>query len=54
VSAYLQHQKIQKATWLTSRKVTALGFGIDGLPGEIQDLKNPPARLELLVFVPQN
>jgi phospholipid/cholesterol/gamma-HCH transport system substrate-binding protein len=54
VANYLKdHHSIQKAGWVTWRDVTALGLGTDPYPGEDRDAKLPPARVEVLVFVPQ-
>jgi phospholipid/cholesterol/gamma-HCH transport system substrate-binding protein len=53
VCQYLKDERsVQKAAWFTSRKVTALGLGLDRPPGEKTDEK-PLARVEILVFVPQ-
>jgi phospholipid/cholesterol/gamma-HCH transport system substrate-binding protein len=53
VCAYLkQHHAIQKMGWFTSRKVTALGQGVQPPPAPERD-SLPPARVEVLVFVPQ-
>jgi hypothetical protein len=54
VSDYLKKHKVQKATWVTSRKVTPLGIGTDAIPGEEPDAKLPSARVEVRVFVPQD
>ena len=54
VSDYFKKQKVQKATWVTSRKVTPLGIGADAIPGEEPDSKLPSARVEVRVFVPQD
>jgi len=54
VANYLkEHHSIQKAGWVTWREVTPLGLGTDPYPGEEKDTKLPPARVEVLVFVPQ-
>jgi phospholipid/cholesterol/gamma-HCH transport system substrate-binding protein len=54
VCAYLKdHHSIQKAGWFSWREVTALGLGTSPYPGEEKDGKQPPARVEVLVFVPQ-
>jgi phospholipid/cholesterol/gamma-HCH transport system substrate-binding protein len=47
------HHSIQKAGWMSWRDITALGLGTDPYPGEDKDAKLPPARVEVLVFVPQ-
>jgi phospholipid/cholesterol/gamma-HCH transport system substrate-binding protein len=53
VCAYLkQHHSIQKMGWFTSRKMTALGQGVQPPPAPERD-SLPPARVEVLVFVPQ-
>jgi len=45
-------QKIHKLGWVSSRKVTALGMGTQPPPQpEREEL--PPARIEVIVFVPQ-
>ena len=53
VCTYLKEQHaVQKMGWFSSRKVTALGQGVQPPPvPEPQPL--PPARVEVLVFVPQ-
>jgi phospholipid/cholesterol/gamma-HCH transport system substrate-binding protein len=53
VSEYLLKQHaVQKMGWFSSRKVTALGMGLQPPPApESSDL--PPARVEVQVFVPQ-
>jgi hypothetical protein len=54
VANYLKDRhSVQKAGWVTWRDVTALGLGTDRYPGEEKDSKLPPARVEVLVFVPQ-
>jgi phospholipid/cholesterol/gamma-HCH transport system substrate-binding protein len=54
VCAYLKsHYAVQKMGWFTSRKVTPLGMGLTPPPlPEAEPL--PPARVEVLVFVPQD
>lgn len=53
VCDYLKKQHaIQKMGWFSSRKVTALGQGIHPPPAPERD-ELPPARVEVLVFVPQ-
>lgn len=53
VSTYLKGQhSVQKAGWVTWRSVTPLGLGTEAYPGEEKGSSLPPARLELLVFVP--
>ncbi len=53
VCDYLKRQhSIQKMGWFTSRKVTALGQGVNPPPAPERD-PLPPARVEVLVFVPQ-
>jgi phospholipid/cholesterol/gamma-HCH transport system substrate-binding protein len=47
------HHSIQKASWVSWRTITGLGLGTDPYPGEEKDAKLPPARVEVLVFVPQ-
>ncbi len=47
------HHSIQKAGWVTWRDITALGLGTDPYPGEEKGARLPPARVEVLVFVPQ-
>jgi phospholipid/cholesterol/gamma-HCH transport system substrate-binding protein len=53
VCAYLKgHHAVQKMGWFSSRKVAALGLGTAPSPvAETESL--PPARIEVLVFVPQ-
>jgi phospholipid/cholesterol/gamma-HCH transport system substrate-binding protein len=53
VCAYLKDQHaIQKMGWFTSRKVASLGMGTN--PPPVPEKENtPPARVEVLVFVPQ-
>jgi phospholipid/cholesterol/gamma-HCH transport system substrate-binding protein len=54
VASYLKDRhSVQKAGWVTWRDVTALGLGTDPYPGEEKGAKLPPARVEVLVFVPQ-
>ncbi len=54
VCVYLKEQhSVQKAGWITWRSVTALGLGTEPYPGEDKAEKLPPARVEVLVFVPQ-
>jgi phospholipid/cholesterol/gamma-HCH transport system substrate-binding protein len=53
VCDYLKKQhSIQKMGWFTSRKVTALGQGVNSPPTNERD-PLPAARVEVLVFVPQ-
>jgi phospholipid/cholesterol/gamma-HCH transport system substrate-binding protein len=53
VCDYLKDKhSVQKMGWFTSRKVTALGRGTQPPPAAERD-SLPPARLEVLVFVPQ-
>jgi phospholipid/cholesterol/gamma-HCH transport system substrate-binding protein len=53
VCQYLKDERsVQKAGWLTSRTVTALGLGLDRPPDEKADAP-PTARVEIRVFVPQ-
>jgi phospholipid/cholesterol/gamma-HCH transport system substrate-binding protein len=53
VCDYLKRQHaIQKMGWFSSRKVTALGQGINPPPLPERD-PLPPARIEVIVFVPQ-
>ena len=53
VCDYLKRQhSVQKMGWFTSRKVTALGQGVNPPPAPERD-PLPPARVEVLVFVPQ-
>jgi phospholipid/cholesterol/gamma-HCH transport system substrate-binding protein len=53
VCDYLKKQhSIQKLGWFSSRKVTALGQGVQAPPAPEHD-SLPPARVEVLVFVPQ-
>lgn len=53
VCEYLKRQHaIQKMGWFTSRKVTPLGRGVNPPPGPERE-PLPPARVEVLVFVPQ-
>jgi phospholipid/cholesterol/gamma-HCH transport system substrate-binding protein len=53
VCDYLKKQhSIQKMGWFSSRKVTALGRGVHPPPTPERD-ELPPARVEVLVFVPQ-
>ena len=50
---YLTKQHaVQKMGWFTSRKVTALGCGTNPPPLPQKD-PVPPARVEVVVFVPQ-
>jgi phospholipid/cholesterol/gamma-HCH transport system substrate-binding protein len=53
VCNYLTREhRVQKMSWVSSRKVTPLGLGVDASP--IQDGDAVPAdRIEVLVFVPQ-
>jgi phospholipid/cholesterol/gamma-HCH transport system substrate-binding protein len=54
VCAYLKdHHSIQKAGWVSWRDVTALGLGTDPYPGDERNAGLPRARVEVLVFVPQ-
>jgi phospholipid/cholesterol/gamma-HCH transport system substrate-binding protein len=48
-----EHHSVQKAGVVSWRATTALGLGTDPVPGEDKDAKLPPARVEVLVFVPQ-
>jgi phospholipid/cholesterol/gamma-HCH transport system substrate-binding protein len=53
VCDYLKKQHaIQKMGWFSSRKVTPLGQGVKPPPEPERD-PLPPARVEVLVFVPQ-
>jgi phospholipid/cholesterol/gamma-HCH transport system substrate-binding protein len=53
VCDYLKKQhSIQKMGWFSSRKVIALGQGVNPPPAPERD-SLPPARVEVLVFVPQ-
>ena len=53
VCTYLREQHaVQKMGWFTARKVTPLGCGINPAP-VAETEKLPPARVEVLVFVPQ-
>jgi phospholipid/cholesterol/gamma-HCH transport system substrate-binding protein len=53
VCDYLKRQhSIQKMGWFSSRKVVALGQGVNPPPTPERD-PLPPARIEVLVFVPQ-
>jgi phospholipid/cholesterol/gamma-HCH transport system substrate-binding protein len=53
VCAYLKGQHaIQKMGWFSSRKVTPLGMGTNPPPAPEKD-RLPPARVEVVVFVPQ-
>jgi phospholipid/cholesterol/gamma-HCH transport system substrate-binding protein len=53
VCDYLKRQhSIQKMGWFSSRKVTALGQGVNPPPAPETD-PLPPARIEVIVFVPQ-
>jgi phospholipid/cholesterol/gamma-HCH transport system substrate-binding protein len=53
VVSYLKdNHAVQKMGWFSSRKVTPLGMGIAPPPVAEKD-KLPPARLEVLIFVPQ-
>jgi phospholipid/cholesterol/gamma-HCH transport system substrate-binding protein len=53
VCQYLKDERsVQKAGWFTSRKVTALGLGLDPPPDEKWEATRP-ARIEIRVFVPQ-
>jgi outer membrane protein OmpA-like peptidoglycan-associated protein len=53
VLEYLKKQHaVQKMGWFSSRRVAALGMGADPPPAPERDAL-PPARLEVLVFVPQ-
>jgi phospholipid/cholesterol/gamma-HCH transport system substrate-binding protein len=54
VANYLKdHHSVHKAGWVSWRDVTPLGLGTDRYPGEDKSAKLPPARVEVLVFVPQ-
>ena len=53
VCDYLKKQHaVQKMGWFSSRKVTPLGQGVQPSPSPERD-PLPPARVEVLVFVPQ-
>lgn len=53
VCDYLKRQhSIEKLGWFSSRKVTALGQGVNPPPAPERD-PLPPARVEVIVFVPQ-
>jgi phospholipid/cholesterol/gamma-HCH transport system substrate-binding protein len=53
VCDYLKRQhSIQKMGWVSTRKVTALGQGVNPPPAPESD-PLPPARIEIIVFVPQ-
>ena len=53
VCEYLKgHHSIQKMGWFSSRKVVALGLGTNA-PFVPEKEVLPPARVEVLVFVPQ-
>jgi hypothetical protein len=53
VCEYLKKQHaIQKMGWFTSRKVTPLGQGVNPPPTPERD-PLPPARIEVIVYVPQ-
>ena len=53
VCDYLKKQhSVQKMGWFSSRKVTPLGRGVNPSPTPERD-PLPPARVEVLVFVPQ-
>jgi phospholipid/cholesterol/gamma-HCH transport system substrate-binding protein len=53
VCDYLKKQhSIQKMGWFSSRKVTPVGLGVNPPPAPERD-SLPPARVEVLVFVPQ-
>lgn len=54
VANYLKEQhSVQKAGWVSWRSVTPFGLGAEPYPGEEGNASLPPARIELLVFVPQ-
>ncbi|MFO0880165.1 MAG: MlaD family protein [Gemmataceae bacterium] len=54
VAAYLKSsQKIHRMGWFGSRRVTALGMGTQ-LPPQAEREELPPARTEVVVFIPQN
>jgi hypothetical protein len=53
VSYLKEHHSVQKAGWVSWREVTPLGLGLEPYPGEDRDANLPPARVEVLVFVPQ-
>ena len=56
VCTYLKdHADAQKLGWwwFSSRKVTPLGLGTSPPPAPEKD-RLPPARVEVMVFVPQN
>jgi phospholipid/cholesterol/gamma-HCH transport system substrate-binding protein len=48
----VNHHKVQKMGWFSSRKVTPLGQGVNPPPVPERDAL-PPARIEIVVFVPQ-
>jgi len=53
VCDYLKRQhSIEKVGWFSSRKVTVLGQGVNPPPAPERD-PLPPARVEVIVFVPQ-
>ena len=54
VCDYLKAQHaVQKMGWFSSRKVTPLGMGV--VPPPVPEAEPlPPARVEVLVFVPQD
>ena len=53
VITYLKgNHKVHKLGWVTSRKVTPLGMGLQSPPAPEKDVL-PPGRIEVIVFVPQ-
>ncbi|HMP04602.1 MAG TPA: MlaD family protein [Gemmatales bacterium] len=53
VRTYLiDHHKIDRLGWITSRSVQALGMGVRPAPGEPPLSAPPAARIELIVFMP--
>ena len=53
VIAYLKgNYKVHKLGWFSSRKVTPLGMGTQP-PPQPESPPLPPARVEIIVFVPQ-
>jgi phospholipid/cholesterol/gamma-HCH transport system substrate-binding protein len=53
VRDYLKnHHAVQKMGWFSTRKVTAIGQGVNAAP-EAEAEPGPAARVEVLVFVPQ-
>jgi phospholipid/cholesterol/gamma-HCH transport system substrate-binding protein len=55
VAGYLKdHHSVHKMGWLSTRPVKALGMGVKPPPAESgRDDTSPPARVEVLVFVPR-